>query len=139
MLGPHPLKLFIDAKSTLQSTTWRCKREFPFGALLKLSSYRTISTEDPGSFFRKFGWGGGGPKTAKSTLLQYILPYALKIQKKCTMLKKYRFCSVHLPTLIFTVGFYKFRKFHELAKSKKTLATIASLTEFQATFRRCAR
>ena len=52
------LKLFSDAKSTLQSNEERCKREFPVLHTFRLSGTVCISTEDPGEILRDLG---GGP------------------------------------------------------------------------------
>ena len=47
--------LFIDAKSTLRAFADCGKRESPVRARKKLTSYTSISTEDPGRFFRLRG------------------------------------------------------------------------------------
>ena len=60
--------LFIGDKSTLQSTEGPSESDFPVRARKKLTSYTSISTEDPGRFFRFRG--GGYHQTYKIVLLQ---------------------------------------------------------------------
>ena len=52
--------LFIDDKSALRAFADCGKRESPLRARKKLTSYTSISTEDPGRFFRDLG---GVPQT----------------------------------------------------------------------------
>ena len=68
--------LFIGDKSTLRAFCRQGKRESPLRARLKLTSYTSISTEDPGRFFRDLG---GAPETAICSMLQEILPYTPRV------------------------------------------------------------
>ena len=70
-------KLFLCTKSTLRSVLVVRTRQFPLCALLSRTSYRPISTEDPGRFFRKIG---GTHKTCCAPINLAILNLGFRLK-----------------------------------------------------------